>query len=179
MLVCTVALQSLLGGASSRERQRMDRGDLEKVIPQIGRCGIWCGSCAVGNGVLMELARRYRGMVESHGLEHWGATGFDYAEFIKGLGCISQLEVCPGCLSGGGRDECQLRQCMQAREFDSCVDCGEFSDCPHGELLEHMRSGARRAGLTVIDTRADSERVRGGGEAELSGEWWWRAVFED
>ncbi len=157
----------------------MNRGHLESVLPQIGRCGIWCGSCVVGNGALMEMARRYREMVESHGLEHWGATGFDYAEFTKGLGCVSRLDVCPGCLSGGGRDECRLRRCVEGRGLDTCVDCTEFPDCSHGELLEHMRSGARRAGLTVIDSRADSERVVEGGESQLSDRWWWRALFEE
>ena len=157
----------------------MDRRYLEHVLPQIGRCGIWCGSCVVGNGALMELARRYRDLLDSHGLEHWGATGFDYAEVVNGLESISYLQVCSGCLSGGGRDDCELRQCPQARRYDGCVNCSEFSSCPHGELLEHMRSGARRAGLTVIDTSADVERVRTKPTAELRQHWWWRAVFEE
>lgn len=157
----------------------MNREHLERVLPQIGRCGIWCGSCVVGNGALMELARRYRALAESHGLEHWGAKGFDYDEFAKGLECISSLEACPGCLCGGGRDECQLRECAEGRGLDTCVRCGSFSDCPHGELREHMRSGARRAGLAVIDAAPDAERVRKEGEAALRVMWWWRAVFED
>jgi hypothetical protein len=157
----------------------MDRGHLENVIPQIGRCGIWCGSCVVGNGALTEIARRYREMVDSHGLEHWGAAGFDYSEFTKGLGCISQLEACPGCLRGGGREECPLRQCAQEQGLDTCVDCSEFPGCSHGELLEHMRSGAQSARLVVIHTRADWDRVVAGGESELSDSWWWRAVFDE
>ena len=92
----------------------MDGQHLENVIPQVGRCGIWCGSCVVGNGALMELAQRYREMVESHGLKQWGATGFDYDEFIQGLECVSELDVCPGCLSGGGRDECPLSATVAA-----------------------------------------------------------------
>jgi hypothetical protein len=125
------------------------------------------------------LARRYREMVESHGLEHWGATGFDYAEFAKGLKSVSELDVCSGCRAGGGRDDCELRECVRERELDSCVCCGEIPNCSHRELLEHMRSGARRAGLTVIDSETDVERVRSNAEAELSPKWWWRAVFEE
>ena len=155
----------------------MDRRHLERVIPQIGRCGIWCGSCVVGNGALMELARRYRDLADSHGLEDWGSTGFDYAEFAKGLESVSRLEACSGCLAGGGRDDCELGQCARARRHDVCVDCSEFSSCSHGELLEHMRSGARRAGLTVIDTSADAERVRAEPTSELRQHWWWRALF--
>jgi hypothetical protein len=156
----------------------VDRRHLENVMPQIGCCGIWCGSCVVGNGALMELARRYLEMVESHGLEHWGATGFDYAEFAKGLKSISELDICRGCLAGGGRDNCELRECVRERELDSCVCCGEFSNCSRHEHLEHMRSGARGAGLTVIDADTDAERLLTNAEAELSSKWWWRAVFE-
>ncbi len=31
----------------------------DRVKAQIGACGIWCGSCAVGNGSLRELSRRF------------------------------------------------------------------------------------------------------------------------
>ena len=127
----------------------------------------------------MELARLYCEMVESHGLKQWGATGFDYEEFIRGLEFVSVLDVCPGCLSGGGRDKCPLRHCVQERRLNSCVACSEFPDCAHGELLDHMRSGARRAGLTVIDTQADSDRVHAAAETELADRWWWRALFAD
>jgi hypothetical protein len=157
----------------------MDRRYLENVIPQVGRCGIWCGSCVVGNGALMGLAQRYREMVQAHGLKEWGAAGFDYGEFIKGLECVAKLHICPGCLSGGGRDDCPLRQCVHQHELDSCVECGEFSDCEHAVLLEYMRSGARRAGLTVIDAPADSERLRAAAESALTDRWWWRALFAD
>ena len=41
----------------------------EDVKGQIGCCGIWCGSCVVGNGALRELTRRYEEIVENYGLE--------------------------------------------------------------------------------------------------------------
>jgi hypothetical protein len=155
----------------------MDHRHMARVRGQIGHCGIWCGSCAVGTGALMELARRYREMAESHGVEHWGASAFDYAEFAKGLECISRLDVCPGCLLGGGRDDCELRICSAGRGVESCPECDSFGDCPHGELLEHMRSGAGRAGMAVVDSPADSGRILSQPDAELAGKWWWRALF--
>lgn len=154
----------------------MDRGHLTRVMSQLGYCGIWCGSCVVGSGALMELARRYREMLDSHGIEDWGAQGFDYAEFVKGLESISKLEVCTGCLSGGGRDDCELRLCAQRRQAE-CVDCDSFGDCTHGELLDHMRTGARQAGMVVIDTSADKQSVRSDADSELARRWWWRALF--
>jgi hypothetical protein len=157
----------------------MDRGHLEHVIPQVGRCGIWCGSCVVGNGALMELARRYAELVESHGLEHWGADGFDYSQFVGGLGCISELEVCPGCLSGGGRDDCELRSCAEGRGLGTCTECKVSATCEHREVLDRMRTGARRAGLAVIESSSDADSVTARGELELRDRWWWRAVFDE
>jgi hypothetical protein len=133
----------------------------------------------VGNGALMELADRYRHMVTAHGLEHWGAADFDYAEFIKGLKCISKINVCPGCVQGGGRDDCELRACTEQRRLETCVDCDEFPCCSHGELLEYMRTGAVRAGLTVIKKGFNTERLHECPDSELSRRWWWRALFEE
>ena len=155
----------------------MDRRALTRVLGQMGRCGIWCGSCAVGTGALMGLARLYREMAESHGLEHWGASEFDYSEFSKGLEAISRLDVCPGCLGGGGRDGCELRACSADKGLECCVECDSFGACPHGELLEHMRTGAGEAGMSVAESPADRERILSSGEAELEGKWWWRALF--
>jgi len=43
----------------------------QKVKQQIGYCGIWCGSCVVGNGALCELTRCYREMTEPYDLGEW------------------------------------------------------------------------------------------------------------
>lgn len=34
------------------------------VKNQIGFCALWCGSCTVGNGVLRELTRRYKQLIQ-------------------------------------------------------------------------------------------------------------------
>ena len=56
----------------------MDRDAFRNVFDQVGFCGIWCGSCVVGTGALMQLASRYRDICESYGLGHWGGSDFDY-----------------------------------------------------------------------------------------------------
>ena len=37
----------------------------ENVQGQIGFCGIWCGSCVVGNGTLKELTKRYEEIISA------------------------------------------------------------------------------------------------------------------
>ena len=157
----------------------IDRGPLRNVAGQMGYCGIWCGSCVVGNGAMMEIARRYHELVESHGLGHWGAAGFDYPEFLKGLESIAGIAVCPGCLRGGGRDDCALRNCASARGIRSCVACAARGDCSNADDLDRMRSGARAAGLAVVDAEEEGGRFLEAGDSELRSRWWWRAVFEE
>jgi len=41
----------------------------KNVKNQIGFCGIWCGSCAAGNGAIVELARRFDEIVKKYELE--------------------------------------------------------------------------------------------------------------
>ncbi len=41
------------------------RDGFESVKDQIGSCGIWCGSCVVGNGSLQELSGKYREIAEA------------------------------------------------------------------------------------------------------------------
>jgi hypothetical protein len=121
----------------------------EKVKDQIGFCGIWCGSCVVGNGTLQELTKRYETLLKAYDLEKWAPKDFDYKEFAKGLASIQGIPLCPGCLKGGGRDGCEMRTCASGRGLEECIACQEFDSCDHAEILEKMRSGARNAGLFV------------------------------
>jgi hypothetical protein len=157
----------------------MSREAFDNVFDQVGYCGIWCGSCAVGTGALMDIAERYRDLAESHGLGQWGADGFDYAEFLKGLDAIAALPLCPGCLKGGGRDDCELRTCARSRGLRGCVACDDRVECPNGRLLEHMRTGAERAGILVAETPEDHDRSEDARRGELASLWWWRALFDD
>ena len=121
----------------------------EKVKEQIGRCGIWCGSCIVGNGVLTQLTRRYERLVDIYDLRDWGPKDINYDELVRGLRSIQKMVPCPGCLKGGGLDECELRSCVAARELSDCSECGDHRSCLHAPLLKKMRSGAVQVGLFV------------------------------
>jgi hypothetical protein len=155
----------------------MSHEALDRVFDQIGHCGIWCGSCAVGTGALSELAERYCELCESHGLGEWGADGFDYGAFLHGLVSIASLPGCPGCRRGGGRKDCELRACSTERGSEGCVACGEFGACLHDGLLLHMRRGAEDAGLVVLDGSDEQPLSEDRRRQELERIWWWRALY--
>ena len=70
------------------------RKAFENVRDQIGVCGIWCGSCIVGNGALRELTRRYKELITAYSLEEWGPRDFDFEELLKGLESIREHASC-------------------------------------------------------------------------------------
>ncbi len=143
----------------------------ENVRDQIGSCGIWCGSCIVGNGTLQELTRRYKELIAAYGLQEWGPKDFDYRELLKGLESIEKAPLCSGCLRGGGRDSCEMRSCAEHKRISGCHTCAAMVDCKHTELLNHMRSGAIKAGLFVKTEDVDRQQLIKNWTAELRIRW--------
>lgn len=143
----------------------------ENVRDQIGSCGIWCGSCVVGNGALRELSRRYRQLVTDYGLARWGPADIDFGEFVRALESLERIPVCPGCGQGGGKEDCPLRACATATQTGYCSECRAPAACAHAQLLEHMRSGARKAGLFVEAGEVPRPELVEQWSAELRATW--------
>ncbi len=127
----------------------MQAKPFENVKNQIGYCGLWCGSCIVGNGTLKELTKGYEGLIRGYGVDEWGAKDFDSKEFTEGLVSIQNLPICQGCLKGGGDDECKIRPCAANRKISDCNECNEFTTCKNIEALQKVRTGALRVGMLV------------------------------
>lgn len=157
----------------------MTRAAFENVKDQIGGCGIWCGSCALGNGSLRELATRLNAVLDAHGASHWVPPEMDYPAFSAGLDTIVDVAECAGCRRGGGRDDCALRACSVERGQTTCAACPELGSCTHDEILQHMRDGARRAGLQVVDPGEDRSTILREWQAKLPTTWPGLILFLD
>jgi hypothetical protein len=161
------------------EECRMSSTDFENVKGQIGYCGIWCGSCAVGNGVLRELAGRFQDMTEAYGLREWGPKDLNHDEFAGALQSIRRMSACPGCLKGGGRDDCEIRNCARKKSLDGCIECTGSDTCGHAEILQHMRSGALVAGLLVRAGESDREDLLRHWTETLASKWPCSVLFDE
>ena len=161
-----------------REHSALELEPFENVRDQIGYCGIWCGSCAVGNGALRELTRRYGEIVESYGLEGWAPEDFDYGEFSRMLSSIHALPPCRGCLEGDGSPGCPMRACAVGRGLSGCNGCDPSGGCENAERLRRMREGALEAGLMVETGEADRSALMEEWKAELRSRWPSSILFE-
>jgi len=140
------------------------------VKDQIGFCGIWCGSCVVGNGTLRQLTKRDKELINRYDLKDWGPKDFDFGEFYKGLESIENMPLCLGCLKGGGRDDCEIKACAKDKNLQDCTLCSRFGRCDN-KLLEHMRSGALKAGLSVKNKDDDTAKALEEWTQELKANW--------
>jgi len=131
----------------------------EDIKNQIGYCGIWCGSCVVGNGALVELNKRYEKIVKDYGLKEWGPKDINYKEFMKNLESIKNVSLCPGCLKGGGRTNCEMRACATDKGIRDCTECDKPEACKNVEILEKMRIGATKADLFVKTKKVDNSKL--------------------
>jgi hypothetical protein len=156
----------------------MTPGSYDAVKGQIGCCGIWCGSCVVGNGALAELTRRYARLVELYGLSEWGPPEVQPREFARALHAVRSMAPCRGCRLGGGRDDCELRACATAKRVADCTECDAQATCPHEELLAQMRAGAREAGLFVRTRGAGRARALAAWQARLPALWPHTVLFD-
>jgi hypothetical protein len=143
----------------------------ENVRNQIGYCGLWCGSCIVGNGSLKELTKKYAHLVKGYGVNEWGAIGFDSGEFMKGLASIQSLPICAGCLKGGGNDQCRIRPCASAKKIPDCGECNETKKCKNAEALQKVRSGALAVGMILKTGKGDQAKLMKKWTAETRGKF--------
>ena len=156
----------------------MGAESFEHVKDQIGYCGIWCGSCVVGNGALRELTRRYEEIVEDYGLEGWAPEDLDYKVFSRGLSAIQSMPLCQGCLKGGGNPDCQMRACAVGKGQIDCNDCDRPESCENRERLERMRTGAIDAGLMVKRGKSEGGESVEAWTEELKKKWPSSILFE-
>jgi hypothetical protein len=149
------------------------------VKGQIGYCGIWCGSCVVGNGALRELGTRFEKVIRDYDLQSWAPGTFDFQEFLKGLKAIKDTPLCIGCRKGGGWGECPMRGCVSKKKIDGCAECNDQKNCPHSVSLEKMRAGSIRAGLFVRTTRAHPRKLLADWNKKVKGRWPSSILFLD
>lgn len=138
----------------------MQEKAFKNVKDQIGYCGLWCGSCVVGNGTLRELTKRYEHLIKGYGIDEWGAKGFDAEEFRKGLKAIQEIPICKGCLKGGGNNRCSVRPCASKKRLSDCGECGRLGGCKYTNELNKVRRGAQAVGMLIKERKGNGRELK-------------------
>jgi hypothetical protein len=148
----------------------MDLSHFDNVKGQVGHCGLWCGSCIVGNGLLAEMTSQYERVVCGHGVHRW-VLREKGEEFVQALETIEKIDVCPGCLKGGGDDACPMRECTKQRGLVHCDECDAGDKCPHIRNIEYMRSAGKAAGMVAATSPMDRARLLNEGNGSYFNEY--------
>jgi hypothetical protein len=154
-------------GNGKRTERRAGKTPFENVRDQMGPCGLWCGSCAYGNGTISGTAAALGKLIKDYGIEEWGPSGIDYAGLHKGLSSVSAIRPCQGCLKGGGRTGCEMRACASKSGLAECAACREVGKCEHTAILKHMRNGALKVGMVVKEEVGSRQKFIKGAEAGM------------
>ena len=142
-----------------------------RVKNQIGYCGIWCGSCVVGNGTLQQLTTGYEAVIKNYDLENWAPGTFDFKEFMNGLETIKATPLCPSCRKGGGWEACPMRGCVAKKKITDCAECDDQPACLHSTSLEKMRTGSLRAGLFIKTRKGNQKKFMAQWTKKLKTRW--------
>jgi len=143
----------------SRGKNKRESSAFNNVKNQLAYCGLWCGSCSVGNGTVNVLAGKCGKTLTDYGLKDWGPKEVDYDSLLEGLAVLSSMEPCKGCLKGGGNSECLARACAVEKGVSECCECKSEKTCKNAHYLDHMRKGAQRVGMKVKDRKGDRAAV--------------------
>jgi hypothetical protein len=149
----------------------LDQKHFENVRDQISYCGLWCGSCAVGNGTLAEMSRRNEEVIRKYGVDQWGPRDFDVEEFMKGLASMQNMHVCQGCLKGDGKSGCAIRACALSKKQTDCIECGQHLTCKNNEALRKVREGALDVYMLVKTRKANRKELIEKWTSELINKW--------
>jgi len=118
-------------------------------------------------------------MIKDYAVYQWAPKNFDFDEFMKGVVSLREIWLCPGCLKGGGQDDCEIRVCAVNKKLAECSECGEPQNCEQKEKLETMRSGALKAGLDVKTKKGDSAAQIKKWSIKMKNKWPGLLIFLD
>jgi len=89
------------------------------------------------------------------------------------------MPLCPGCLKGGGRDDCEIWACALSKNLADCSECDQPDRCENQDLLETMQKGAQKTGLMVKTEDISRQELLKKWTEELKSQWPSLLLFQD
>jgi hypothetical protein len=106
-------------------------------------CGLCCLDCIPSNRGLFARVRELKSLLEELQFANYarlksGQQGIfgEYTKFLAVLHEIGKLECQVPCRSGGGKGECDVRDCVLTRDYEGCWECDQYGSC---EKLDYLK----------------------------------------
>jgi hypothetical protein len=106
-------------------------------------CGLCCGDCIPSNAAFFSLVQSLDDVLNKLQFEDYARLKSEknpifkeYRMFLQVLREIKSLKCTGPCRNGGGKTECEVRNCVQSRGYDGCWECDVRSTC---HLLDPLR----------------------------------------
>ncbi len=136
-------------------------------LSRTGFCGLYCGDCSFGSGVIPDLARDLRKELRAMRFDQVAETipfkeFRQYPECYRVLGAMVKLR-CGGCRTGPRSKFCKVAECARRNGYEGCWECGEFTECKKLQFLEpvhgegHLKN-LKRIGAAGVDAWAAGKR---------------------
>ena len=128
-------------------------------------CGLYCGDCKFGTGVIPDLARDLRKELrEARFAEVAGSIPFPefkkYDDCYEVLGTMVKLR-CKGCRGGSRSKFCNIAKCVQKKEYEGCWECADIESCKKLEFLVPVHGDAHIRNLKQIKKSGVDEWAAG------------------
>jgi len=126
----------------------------ERHLKQTAYCGLYCGDCSFGKGVIPDLARDLRKELRAARFDRIAESipfrEFEqYPECYEVLGAMVKLR-CGGCRGGSRSKFCDIAKCAIKNEYEGCWECADFPTCRKLTFLENVHGDAHLKNLRKI-----------------------------
>jgi hypothetical protein len=138
----------------------------EDHLAKTAYCGLYCGDCSFGTGVIPDLARDLRKEMRSFRLEQ-AAEVIPFPEFKNYRECYDLLGAlvkmrCGGCRTSSRSNFCNIAKCVKKKKLEGCWECDDFEECGKLAFLEPVHGEGHKKNLRKIRKSGLDEWVEGG-----------------
>jgi len=122
-------------------------------------CALYCGDCLRYRSKGADLARDLKNELGKVKFSEYAEVKkaflkeFEhYQEFSNVLRAIAELQCRTPCRAGGDGclQACEIKNCVQEKNFQSCWQCNEYVICPKLEFLKPMHGDTPKKNLEKI-----------------------------
>jgi hypothetical protein len=118
------------------------------VKNQVGPCGITCGTCFLGDGIMAKTMAEADKYINMSGIKEWapmvpGGAEINWKAAQNALSWMQKYAYCAGCEQGGGPPDCTIRTCATGKGYALCNMCGELDSCDKFSWLGEGSEGLK------------------------------------